>query len=86
MSSDITLLKGLTLMSVGFSRVARLYYFEGNFYQPLEVDGCEIGRIKRAIRQFLRDNTELVRADRTKPGYKTLVELFDQQMEGIESE
>ena len=82
MSEDITILQGLRLNG-RFSQASRLYYYRGNFFQPLQVDGCEVGRIKRAMRQFCREHREKVEQDRARPGYRTLVELFDEQMAAV---
>lgn len=53
----------------------RLYYFQGNFFHPLELVGGSIGKVKRAIREFKRDNQQLVESDRASPDYRTLVQL-----------
>jgi len=57
-----------------------LYYYQGNFYYPMDVHGSDVGRIKGAIRKFEKNNAEMVTRDRSSPGYKTKVELFDEQI------
>lgn len=56
-------------------QVGRLYYFQGNFFHPLDLVGGSIGKIKRGIREFLRDHAPLVASDRASPDYRTLVQL-----------
>lgn len=56
-----------------------LYYYQGNFYHPLDLVGDSVGKVKRGIREFMRDNKELVETDRASPDYKTLLQLFDEQ-------
>lgn len=56
-----------------------LYYYQGNFYAPLDIHGGDIGRVKKAIRQFKKANAEQIAQDRAHPDYKTLLELFDAQ-------
>ena len=56
-----------------------LYYFEGNFYHPIDLIGRSIGQVKRGIREFVKANKDLIKVDRAKPSYKTLVEIFDAQ-------
>ncbi len=58
----------------------RLYYYKGNFYYPLELCGGQNGIVKRAIREFTKANREMVERDRAAQGYKTIIELFDDQM------
>jgi hypothetical protein len=53
----------------------RLYYFQGNFFHPMDLVGDSIGKVKRGIREFMRDNQQLVDADRSSPDYRTLVQL-----------
>jgi len=56
-----------------------LYYFEGNFYHPIDLVGRSIGQVKRGIRDFWKANKEKIKADRALPTYKTLVQIFDEQ-------
>lgn len=60
------------------SMKGRLYYYQGNFFHPLWLAGCEIGRVKKAIRVFKKEHKTMIDADRAHPEYKTLVELFDE--------
>jgi hypothetical protein len=53
----------------------RLYYYQGNFYHPLDLVGNSVGLVKRGIREFLAKNKDMVARDRASPDYKTLVEL-----------
>ena len=76
MSEDhIVLLEGVRTMS----RIkGTLYYCQGNFYYPFfSLHGADVGKVKRAIREFAKDNVELIRSDRAHPSYKTLPELCD---------
>lgn len=57
------------------SQKGRLYYFQGNFFHPLDLVGDSIGKVKRGIREFLRDHAPLVARDRASPDYRTLVQL-----------
>ncbi len=73
---DITILprvKGLN------GQYGRLYYYQGNFFHPLYLHGSEVGRVKRAIREFIKGNSDRVNDDRAHPDYLTLPQLFDQQ-------
>lgn len=60
----------------------RLYYFQGNFFHPVDLVGNSVGLVKRGIREFLKEHRELVERDRASPDYKTLVQLFDEQCGG----
>lgn len=62
---------------------ACLYYYQGNFYHPIDLPGNCVGLVKGTIRNFMKLNKALVASDRADPTYKTLTELFDEQM-GIE--
>ena len=57
-----------------------LYYYQGNFYHPLDINGATVGKVRGLIRKFKKANKELVDRDRSHPDYKTLVEIFDEQM------
>lgn len=57
---------------------ARVYYYQGNFYHPLSLFGDEPGKVRKAIRDFIKQNQKAFKADRTNPEYKTLVEIFDE--------
>lgn len=58
---------------------AYLYYYQGNFYHPLDLIQDRVGKVKRAIREFIKNNKERIEKDRSHPDYKTLVQLFDEQ-------
>jgi len=62
-------------------RYGRLYYHGGNFYQPLTLCGDEYGKVKRAIRDFTKANSELIKSDRLDPNYRNLLELCDEQFQ-----
>ena len=57
----------------------RVYYYQGNFYQPLSPPSQHIGKIRRAIRLFYFKYQKSIEAYREKSSYKTLLELFDEQ-------
>lgn len=57
---------------------SRLYYYQGNFFYPFDLMGNEPGRVKKAIRTFMKENGALVASDRADLGYKTLMELCDE--------
>ncbi len=59
-------------------QVGRLYYYQGNFYHPLDLSGRNVGLVKGAIRDFIKENKALVDSDRSCPEYKTLIEIFDE--------
>ena len=74
---DITILPRVRTPTNQFGR---LYYYQGNFFKPLAIHSGEVGRVSGAIRNFMRENRDLITRDRAHPEYKTLVELFDNQM------
>lgn len=57
----------------------RLYYYQGNFFHPIDLTGGEPGLVKRYIREFMRDNNKLVESDRADPAYRTPTQLADLQ-------
>lgn len=63
----------ITIMSVRIPKVSRpigrLYYYQGNFFYPLNVDTATMGTIYRAIRVFIKDHRDMVRHDRSDPAY-----------------
>lgn len=63
-----------------------LYYYQGNFFHPVELQGIVVGIAKGAIRKFIKDNKEMIANDRAHPDYKTLVDLFDEQYPEIKTE
>lgn len=73
---DITILPSVLAIT---GQKGRLYYYQGNFYYPLALHGSEIGRVRKAIREFTRQNKQLIEADRSSSSYRTIVEIFDDQ-------
>lgn len=58
-----------------------LYYFEGNFYYPLFLPIKQKSRVTFLINKFRKENAGMIESDRAKPTYKTLVQLFEEQVE-----
>lgn len=79
MSADITIADKVGTVSGQYGRV---YYFEGNIFMPLTIHGGDAGRVNGAIKRFIKQNRERIRADRARPDYKTLTQLFDEQVAG----
>jgi len=77
---DITVLNNVLTIS---RQRGRVYYYEGNIFKPFVIHGSEIAFVRRAIRHFLKNNAQMVAADRKAPGYRTLVQLFDEQMRKV---
>lgn len=71
---DITLLSEVRTMT---GQRGRLYYYKGNFYMPLNLDGAYISKVKVAIRKFKKENKELITKDRESDGYMEILEIFD---------
>ncbi len=65
-------------IKIGISK-HNLYYYKGNFYYPIFVEGFERGRVRRAIREFKKVNQGLIESDRAEPGYKSKLQEFDDQ-------
>jgi hypothetical protein len=59
-----------------------LYYYQGNFYHPVDVSGRILGQVRGGIRKFMREHKALFEHDRRQPDYKTLVQLFEEQFPG----
>lgn len=63
----------ITIMPIYIPKVSRpigrLYYYQGNFFYPLNVDTATMGTIYRAIRVFTKDHLAMVRHDRSDPAY-----------------
>lgn len=57
----------------------RVYYYQGNFFQSLTLAKKDEVRARRAITDFKIANRDMINADRSRPGYQTLVELHDEQ-------
>jgi hypothetical protein len=58
----------------------RLYYYQGNFFHPIDLVGSSPGLVRRGIRDFMKANAALVKSDRADPAYKSFPQLFDEQM------
>ena len=72
----------ITIMNLPTCKNSRLYYYQGNFYYPLEGVSIELKqRIRFKIAQFKKENAAMFAADRAHPDYKSIVQLFDEQME-----
>lgn len=61
-----------------------VYYYLGNFFWPMTLDGSETGRVTRAIRQFQKDNKAMIAADRARPDYLTIEQLCDLEPEKVQ--
>ncbi len=73
----------ITIMTVTTARgtKSRLYYYQGNFYYPLETLSNDWrARIRFKIKQFKATNAAMIAADKAHPDYKTMLQLFDEQM------
>ena len=70
----------ITIMQLDTRPRSRLYYYQGNFYHPLDLQGKFLGQVRGAIRRFTKANKEMVERDRSHPDYLTLVQLFDSQV------
>ena len=72
-------LNDITIMALDTRPRSRLYYYQGNFYYPLEgLKGDMIGKVKGAIRKWKKENAAMFAADRAHLDYKTLVQIFDE--------
>ena len=79
---QITMLRDL---STHISTGHLLYYYQGNFYYPLDLAGADRGRVKRAIRNFKRNHAAMVENDRADPNYKTIVQIsFCYQLDNLD--
>ena len=75
---DITILPKVPCMGYnGRIAVGRLYYYQGNFFWPISVSGSFQGKLKKAIRSFIREYRDIIARDRAHPDYKTITELVD---------
>jgi hypothetical protein len=57
----------------------RVYYYQGNIFQPMGLHGEEISSIRKAIKMFYKEYSKRIVMDRKHPNYKTLVELAEEQ-------
>lgn len=61
-------------------QMANLYYYAGNFFYPLALANKNLERLMEIkIKQFKKENAELVKADRAHPDYRDKVQLADSQ-------
>lgn len=67
-------------------RGRRLYYYQGNFFHPVDLFGAEAGQVRGGINRFMKANRAMVDADRADPNYKTLPQLFDEQLAEFDRE
>ena len=79
----ITILRNLRTKEPNSRPIHLLYYYQGNFFHPMDLKNKDMSRVKVAKHIFLNENKELVEADRSHPNYKTKVQLFDEQMEAL---
>ena len=73
---DVTILRGLRTKDKKGDH--RLYYYQGNFFYPLELCKKDSDRVSRAIRMFKINHKPMIEKDRADPSYKTLLELDDE--------
>ncbi len=72
----------ITIMHVTLTngKKGRCYYYQGNFYYPLERLGNNMrAKMRIKINVFKHENAALIKADRAHPDYKTLLQIFDEQ-------
>jgi hypothetical protein len=55
--------------------IGRVYYYQGNFYHPLNLQNDEYGKLYRLIRGFIKQHKQLVENDRKDKDYRTLIQL-----------
>lgn len=53
----------------------RIYYYQGNFFHPINLVGNQQGLVLRAIRNFIKTNKTMVDRDRKNSNYRTLEQL-----------
>lgn len=61
----------------------RLYYYQGNFFYPLDLLKGEQDLVDKAIRLFKVNNKALIAADRASPSYvpfKDLIKVYDETL------
>jgi hypothetical protein len=75
----------ICMLPGGKQRSNRLYYYQGNFYYPLDLVGKQVGLVKKGIREFTAANKELIARDRAHPDYKTLLQIFDEYIAEMEN-
>jgi hypothetical protein len=73
----------ITILNLDIRPRSRLYYYQGNFYYPLEGLTANIKNlIKLKINQFKKENKEMILKDRKDPEYKNILQIFDEQFIG----
>jgi len=70
----------ITIMDLHTKPKSRLYYYQGNFFHPLDLSMDLKSRVRFKIKQFKKENAAKFAADRAHPDYKSVVQLFDEQM------
>lgn len=55
--------------------IGRVYYYQGNFFHPLNLINDEQGRVMKMIRTFIKENKTLVQSDRADKDYRNLLQL-----------
>ena len=74
-NEDITILTGLKTANKQGNH--RLYYYQGNFFQPMSLASKDKKRTERAVRMFKIKHRDMIATDRADPNYKTLLQFFD---------
>lgn len=77
MSEDITILNPVLDIK---ENKCRCYYYKGNIFQPYTIHGSYIGKLKKAIRIFIKKNKEMIIADQNADGYVSYNELLKEQL------
>jgi len=78
--TDITIMPVITIRN-GKKTKSRLYYYQGNFFYPLEgLSRDWLQRVRFKIKQFKAANSAMITADRQHPDYKSVLQLFNEQM------
>ncbi len=79
--TDITIMPVKVQQRNGREAKSRLYYYQGNFFYPLErLSNDWKQRVRFKIKQFKAANAAMIKADRSHPDYKTKLQLFDEQV------
>lgn len=53
-----------------------LYYYAGNFYSPIALDGSEVSIVNSQINRFKKTYKDIIDRDRKRPDYKPWLELI----------
>lgn len=70
----------ITLMNLKYNngrKKGRLYYYQGNFFYPMNLPTAVQGQVFKEIRLFCKANKVLVDSDRKHPSYVSVLQLFD---------